>query len=77
MARIEDMDNETTSYLLKDAVRNRVASSLKEILMKEAESHIDKIVYEQLEKFKIDLEQYYEPMFMRQSIQVLIKKEGF
>lgn len=77
MASIPHLDVETTSYLLKDAVRNRVASSLKELLMKEAEKEIDKIVSEQLEKFKVDLESYYEPYFMRQSIQVLVKKEGF
>ena len=77
MASIPSLDAETTSYLLKDAVRNRVASSLKELLMKEAEKEVDKIVSEQLEKFKVDLESYYEPQFMRQSIEVLVKKEGF
>lgn len=77
MAHIDYIDEETTNYLLKDAVRNRVASSLKELLLKEAEKEIDKIVDEQLQKFKVDLEAYYEPAFLQKTIKVLVKKEGF
>lgn len=77
MAHIDYIDEETTNYLLKDAIHNRVASSLKELLLKEAEKEIDKIVDEQLQKFKVDLESYYEPAFLQKTIQVLVKKEGF